>query len=113
MKKSDNESNDVATSKNEKRAVFSLVPLIAPQKVAVLPLMVKPELMNVVNRLREELVMRGISVRVDDSGVTIGKKYARIDELGIPFAITCDLANDGKVTLRERDSALQVRIPND
>uniref|UniRef100_A0A0A9WB34 Glycine--tRNA ligase 1, mitochondrial n=1 Tax=Lygus hesperus TaxID=30085 RepID=A0A0A9WB34_LYGHE len=75
--------------------------------------MVKPEVMTTVSRLRNELVMHGISVRVDDSGVTIGKKYARVDELGIPFAITCDFVNDGKVTLRERDSASQVRISID
>lgn len=98
-------------AKNEKRAVFSLNPLLAPQKCALLPLMVKPEVMATVNELREELVSHGISCRVDDSGVTIGKKYARVDELGIPFAVTVDFETDGTVTLRERDSASQVRVP--
>ncbi|KAK7200472.1 glycyl tRNA synthetase [Novymonas esmeraldas] len=97
--------------KNDKRAVFSFSPLLAPQKVALLPLMVKPELLATIAEIREELVQRGISIRVDDSSVTIGKKYARVDELGIPFAITCDFEGDGSVTLRERDTASQVRVP--
>ncbi|EPY22877.1 glycyl tRNA synthetase [Strigomonas culicis] len=98
-------------AKNEKRAVFGFAPLVAPQKVAILPLMVKPELMAVVQALRDDLVLHGLSVRVDDSGATIGKKYARVDELGVPFAVTVDFEADGAVTLRERDSASQVRVP--
>ncbi|CAD2212914.1 glycyl tRNA synthetase [Angomonas deanei] len=97
-------------AKNEKRAVFSFSPLIAPQKVAILPLMMKPELMGTVQNLRDTLIVRGLSVRIDDSGATIGRKYARVDELGIPFAITVDFETDGCVTLRERDSASQVRV---
>lgn len=104
---------DEGSGKNDKRAVFSFTPLLAPQKVALLPLMVKPELMDTIAALRTELVLHGLSVRVDDSSVTIGKKYARVDELGVPFAITCDLQNDGCVTLRERDGAAQVRVPTD
>ncbi|KAG8341885.1 Anticodon binding domain [Trypanosoma vivax] len=98
-------------AKNEKRAVFSLCPLIAPQKVAVFPLLMKPELTAVVEEIRRDMLSHAISTRTDDSGASIGKKYARVDELGIPFCVTCDLANDGCVTLRERDSAQQVRIP--
>ncbi|KAH9597991.1 Aminoacyl-tRNA synthetase [Trypanosoma melophagium] len=99
------------SAKNEKRAVFSLRPLIAPQKAAVFPLLMKPELMRTAETIRGQLLMSGISTRTDDSGASIGKKYARVDELGIPFCITCDLEGDGCVTLRERDSARQVRIP--
>ncbi|EAN94176.1 glycyl-tRNA synthetase, putative, partial [Trypanosoma cruzi] len=97
----------------EKRAVFSMRPVIAPQKVAVLPLLVKPELLRVVEEIRGDMVLRGISTRTDDSGASIGKKYARVDELGIPFCVTCDFETDGCVTLRERDSARQVRIPRE
>lgn len=103
--------DDKGDGKNDKRAVFSLTPLLAPQKCAVLPLMVKPEAMVTVSEIRDELISHNVSVRVDDSGVTIGKKYARVDELGIPFAITVDFSGDGAVTLRERDSASQVRVP--
>ncbi|KAF8286634.1 putative glycyl-tRNA synthetase [Trypanosoma cruzi] len=101
------------SAKNEKRAVFSMRPVIAPQKVAVLPLLVKPELLRVVEEIRGDMVLRGISTRTDDSGASIGKKYARVDELGIPFCVTCDFETDGCVTLRERDSARQVRIPRE
>eukprot|EP00658_Telonema_sp_P-2_P009030 TRINITY_DN13415_c0_g1_i1.p1 TRINITY_DN13415_c0_g1~~TRINITY_DN13415_c0_g1_i1.p1 ORF type:complete len:553 (-),score=184.14 TRINITY_DN13415_c0_g1_i1:206-1864(-) len=101
------------TGKNEKRAVFSLTPLLAPQKVAILPLMVKAELEVTINTLRTQLIGYGISCRLDDSGAGIGKKYARVDELGIPFCVTCDFEGDGKVTLRERDSATQIRVPVD
>ena len=50
---------------------------------------------------------------MDDSGQTIGKRYARTDEIGIPFAITIDFdtLNDQTVTLRELMSSKQVRIP--
>lgn len=101
------------TGKNEKRAVYSLTPLMAPQKVAVLPLMVKPELEPVMESLRDQLIVAGISTRTDDSGAAIGKKYARVDELGVPFCVTLDFVGDGAVTLRERDTAKQVRIPLD
>lgn len=99
------------SGKNEKRAVFSFLPVLAPQKVAIFPLMMKPELEAPVGVLRDEFVRAGISCRVDDSGAAIGKKYARVDELGIPFAVTVDYEADGTVTLRERDSSKQVRVP--
>ncbi len=51
--------------------------------------------------------------QVDTTGVSIGKRYARTDEIGVPFAITVDhgTLEDGTVTLRERDSCGQVRVP--
>ncbi|EAN79916.1 glycyl-tRNA synthetase, putative [Trypanosoma equiperdum] len=101
------------SAKNEKRAVFGLRPLIAPQKVAVFPLLMKPELIRTVEEIKERMLLHGISTRTDDSGASIGKKYARVDELGVPFCVTCDMENDGCVTLRERDSAQQVRIPKE
>eukprot|EP00758_Cryptobia_borreli_P009242 Tbor_TRINITY_DN5462_c0_g1::TRINITY_DN5462_c0_g1_i1::g.25268::m.25268/K01880/GARS, glyS1; glycyl-tRNA synthetase len=101
------------SGKNDKRAVFSLSPILAPQNVAILPLMVKAELEPVISKLKRGLIDAGMSSRTDDSGAGIGKKYARIDELGIPFIITCDFEGDGAVTLRERDSASQVRVPVD
>ena len=54
-----------------------------------------------------------ISTRVDKSTAALGRRYARADELGVPFAVTVDFQTlaDGTVTLRERDSTRQVRIP--
>ena len=53
----------------------------------------------------------GISTKVDDSGSSIGKRYARNDELGTSFAVTVDFqtVQDGTVTLRERDTTKQIR----
>lgn len=52
-----------------------------------------------------------MSNELDVTGKSIGKRYARADEVGIPFVITVDL--DEGVTIRERDSKHQVRIPDD
>ena len=55
----------------------------------------------------------GVSNKVDDSGQTVGKRYARTDECGIPFAITVDFdtLKDDTVTLRGLDSMKQIRLP--
>lgn len=57
----------------------------------------------------------GISSRVDDSSATIGKRYSRNDELGTPLGITIDFqtVQDKTITLRDRDSTLQVRADED
>lgn len=57
----------------------------------------------------------GIANNVDASSVSIGKRYARNDELGTPLSITVDFdtVKDGSITLRERDSTTQVRAPED
>jgi glycyl-tRNA synthetase len=59
--------------------------------------------------------MNGISNKVDDSSQSIGRRYARNDELGTPFGITVDFqtVKDGTITLRERDSMTQVRATQD
>ena len=58
------------------------------------------------------LTRAGISSKIDDSGQTIGKRYARTDECGIPFAITVDFdtLKDDTVTLRELNTMKQIRI---
>ena len=58
------------------------------------------------------LKQHGVSHRVDDSAVSIGKRYARTDEIGIPFGVTVDFdtIKTSTVTLRERNSTKQVRM---
>ena len=66
------------------------------------------------NRVLEKtLIKNGVTSKVDDSGVTVGKRYARTDECGIPFAITVDFdtLKDETVTIRDLDSMKQVRLP--
>ncbi len=97
---------------DEKRAVLSLPALIAPYKCAVLPLMNQDRFAPFTSRLRDLLRRSGLSCRVDDSGVSIGRRYARMDEVGVPFAVTIDFTTfeDDTVTLRERDSTSQVLV---
>jgi glycyl-tRNA synthetase len=98
---------------DEKRAYLRFKPCVAPIKCSILPLINNDQLMTFTSRLAKLLTLRGISSKVDSTGVTIGKRYARTDEIGIPFGITIDFdtLKDDTVTLRERDSMKQVRIP--
>jgi glycyl-tRNA synthetase len=94
------------------RNVLALPAVIAPVKVSVLPLSKIADI-NIVNAVATQLTLAGVSNAVDVSNVSIGRRYARTDEIGIPFGVTVDdqSALDGCVTLRERDSMGQVRIP--
>jgi glycyl-tRNA synthetase len=91
--------------------VLRFRPSIAPIKAAVLPLMAKDGLDNVAMEIHTLLRNAGIRCYYDDSG-SIGRRYARADEIGVPFAVTVDYQTleDGTVTVRERDSTEQVRV---
>lgn len=93
------------------RSVLSLPPLVAPTKVLVVPLSSNADLQPIVKKISSVLRKEQIPFKVDDSSASIGKRYARNDELGTPFGITVDFdsVKDDSVTLRERDSTKQVR----
>jgi glycyl-tRNA synthetase len=94
------------------RTVLRLHPEIAPVKVAVLPLIPRNEdITGRAQRLYEEL-RRVVVAEYDDSG-QIGRRYRRQDEIGTPFALTIDeqTLEDDTVTIRDRDSLEQDRIP--
>lgn len=93
------------------RCVLSLPPLVAPTKVLVVPLLNHADLSPLVSRITAALRKAQVPFKVDDSSASIGKRYARNDELGTPFGITIDFdtVKDNTVTLRERDSTKQVR----
>lgn len=93
------------------RGVLSFPPLVAPSKVLLVPLSNNKELQPVTKKVSDILRKAQIPFKVDDSGVSIGKRYSRNDELGTPFGVTIDFdsVKDGSVTLRERDSTQQVR----
>ncbi|KAG2370778.1 hypothetical protein C9374_003246 [Naegleria lovaniensis] len=95
------------------RCVLSLPPVIAPYKVVVLPKLQNSEYEPVVAKLQKLLSRNGISYRVDTANQNIGKRYARADDIGIPFAVTVDdgSVSDDTVTIRERDSCEQVIVP--
>ena len=93
----------------EKRVVLRLAPAIAPVTVAVLPLSKKIE-----SKAREvyDSLRPHFRTQYDDSQ-SIGRRYRRQDEIGTPLCVTVDFEteNDGAVTIRERDSMQQVRVP--
>jgi glycyl-tRNA synthetase len=94
------------------RTVLHLHPRLAPVKVAVLPLIGKDATMVERARPLYEDLRRSLSAEYDDSAA-IGKRYRRQDEIGTPWALTIDeqTAADGTVTLRDRDTLAQERIP--
>jgi glycyl-tRNA synthetase len=94
---------------NDVRVVLRLHPALAPYKAAILPLSKK--LSAKAGEIYDEL-SKYFPVDFDESG-SIGKRYRREDEIGTPFCITYDFdsENDGCVTVRDRDSMEQVRIP--
>ena len=96
-------------AKNDVRVVLHLHPALAPYKAAVLPLSKK--LSDKARELYADLA-KYFSVDFDDAG-SIGKRYRREDEIGTPLCITYDFESetDGCVTVRDRDTMEQVRIP--
>jgi glycyl-tRNA synthetase len=96
------------------RTVLRLHPQLAPVKAAVLPLIGKDtEMVEKARGLYEEL-RRTYSVEYDDNGA-IGRRYRRQDEIGTPWGLTIDeqTLEDGTVTVRDRDSLEQERLPLD
>jgi glycyl-tRNA synthetase len=97
----------------EGRTVLRLHPQLAPVKVAILPLVRRdgqPELAReIYEQLREQ-----VQAEYDEGGA-IGRRYRRQDEIGTPWAVTIDgqALEDRTVTLRDRDSLSQVRVPID
>ncbi len=95
----------------EARTVLRLHPRLAPIKVAVLPLLRKEGHPERARAIYQDLRRRFVA-EYDDGG-HIGRRYRRQDEIGTPFAVTIDhqTLEDGTVTLRDRDSLEQVRVP--
>src|SRR5213082_2383354 len=94
------------------RTVLRLHPALAPVKAAVLPLIAKDGGMVSHARALYEELRRQHMVEYDDSG-QIGRRYRRQDEIGTPFAFTVDeqTLEDDTVTVRDRDSLAQERVP--
>ncbi len=108
--------------RGEKRVVLRFHPELAPVKVAILPLLKKrEEIVKTAHGIRDALAKQW-RVVYDDTAA-IGRLYRRQDEVGTPYCVTVDVqtigdsekgeAGDGKVTIRDRDSMEQARVPID
>jgi len=105
--------------KDDVRVVLHLHPALAPFKAAVLPLSKKEVLSGPAQKFHQEL-SKQFMVDYDDTG-SIGKRYRREDEIGTPYCITLDFQTvgddntpaDHAVTIRNRDTMEQVRVPMD
>ena len=98
--------------KEKTRVVLKLHPRLAPIKAAVLPLVKKDGQPEKARAIVAELRRHGLNVSYDEQQ-SIGKRYAKHDEIGTPFCITIDpeTITSDTVTIRDRDSATQVRVP--
>ncbi len=95
----------------EVRTIMRLHPFLAPVKAAVLPLVNKDGMPEISEKLEADL-RKSFKTFYDDSGA-VGRRYRRQDEIGTPFCVTIDsdTLSDQTVTVRERDSMEQIRLP--
>ncbi|MEZ0394066.1 MAG: glycine--tRNA ligase [Desulfurococcaceae archaeon] len=99
----------------EGRLVLSLNPRIAPYQVAVFPLLTSGDdgkaMVRMALSIYKQMLGRGFKALYDDEG-SIGRRYARADEIGVPYAVTVDHQSlkDGTVTIRFRDTREQIRV---
>lgn len=94
--------------------VLKLPKKLAPTKASVFPLVKKPEFETLAREVQSTLIEEDIATSYDKSG-SIGKRYARADEIGTPCCITIDhdSLETGIVTIRDRDSTEQVKVHKD
>jgi glycyl-tRNA synthetase len=102
---------DTDEIEGRKRTVLRLHPRLAPVKVAVLPLVSRDGMPERAREVYEEL-RRRLPAEYDEGG-SIGRRYRRQDEIGTPWGVTVDgqTMEDDTVTLRDRDTLEQSRIP--
>jgi len=101
---------EYAYTRVDDRVVLRLPHSLSPMQIMVFPLMPKDGLDETALQIVDTLIQHRFDVEYDESG-TIGRRYARADEIGVPLSITVDYQTkkDGTVTLRDRDTWTQVR----
>jgi glycyl-tRNA synthetase len=102
---------DCCLSEGKEGAYFALKPLLAPYHCTVFPIVNKEGFPELAKKVEKMLQNSWIDVYFDDSG-SIGRRYARSDEVGVPYCITIDgdSIKNKDVTIRDRDSRKQVRV---
>ena len=108
------ETGTDADGNQKTRVLLKLNPRLAPYKAAILPLLKKDGLPEVAHQISSEFFRNAINVSYDEQQ-SIGKRYARHDEIGTPYCITVDhqTKEDQTVTIRDRDTTSQERIKID
>ena len=99
--------------KDRPRIVLKMPPRLAPVDVGIFPMEKNnPEQKSLAERVYKQLQTEGLIVTYDTGG-SIGKRYRRLDEIGTPVCITIDKISleDQTVTLRDRDTTKQIRLP--
>jgi glycyl-tRNA synthetase len=106
------EERVTATGEKEVRTVLKLHPRLAPIKCAVLPLVKKDGMPEKAREIIAALLKAGVNAKYDEKA-SIGKRYAKHDEIGTPWCLTVDgdTVSAGTVTLRDRDTTVQIRLP--
>jgi glycyl-tRNA synthetase len=96
----------------ETRVVLRLDPKVAPVQVAIVPLSKKENLSGIARQVKG-MLQGSFRVEYDETGGNIGRRYRRQDEIGTPFCLTVDFETleDDQVTIRERDTTQQERVP--
>jgi len=107
-----------STRENDaERRYFTIPPSVAPYKCSILPISNKPDFEPSIREITKQLKEKSLPHKVDKSAGSIGKRYARTDEIAIPYGITVDFhtvkIEPATVTLRDRDSTGQLRIELD
>jgi len=105
---------DHSYTKKDDYVTLRLKSMVAPVKVGVFPLMARDDLDTMAMEIYSQLTGSGITAYYDDSG-SIGRRYARMDEIGTPCCVTVDYDSktDRSVTIRDRDSTNQMRVKMD
>jgi glycyl-tRNA synthetase len=95
------------------RTYFDFPAAISPIHCSLLPLMTNDEMIKKTREIKKILIQNGVTSKTDDSGQSVGRRYARTDECGIPFAITVDgvTLKEDSVTMRQLDTMKQIRLP--
>lgn len=95
------------------RNVLKLHPQLAPIKCAIMPLTGKPEFLPLAQKIAQSIRKHGLYTVIETQKLKIGKRYYRHDEIGTPWCVTVDYQSleDESVTIRERDTGEQHRIP--
>ncbi len=103
-----------AKGESKERVVLKLHPLLAPYKAAILPLVKKDGQPELGQAIAQEFRKKGMNVHFDDNQ-SIGKRYAKHDEIGTPYCLTIDQQSlvDQTITIRDRDTTVQERVSID